>query len=274
MVMDYVQALLNTFEKFLRGRSLDLIAIDIDGTLTISRNSFLLDLEVVDLLRRMRSLGVIVCLASANAYPVVKGLARYLGFEDAMIAENGCLIEVRGRLRSVATRSVRDAAEALKKAFGLVDSWQNPYRHYDYALLIPPSCSLNMDEVRDFIEKNFGDEVRVRFSGYAIHVYPPDCSKGRALTQLVRELGLRGCIVAIGDSEIDADMLEVADLGIAVGDADDELKKRADVVVPAPASRGTLLALEALYRYALISRRTPHHGSEGSGSSRDEPPSS
>jgi hydroxymethylpyrimidine pyrophosphatase-like HAD family hydrolase len=55
--------------------------------------------------------------------------------------------------------------------------------------------------------------------------------------------------VAIGDSPNDLDMIRYAALGIAVGNARDELKAEADVVVAAACGEGAVA--EAFCRFVL-----------------------
>lgn len=58
-------------------------------------------------------------------------------------------------------------------------------------------------------------------------------NKGNALKRIAEYYGIDiSETVAIGDSSNDVSMIEVAGLGIAVGDGDEELKSKADVVAP------------------------------------------
>ncbi len=250
-----VLSIAKTLRDFLGGAP-QLICLDIDGVLTISRSSFLLDLEVVELLRRVHGMGIEVCLATANAHPVARGLSRYLGFESAVIAENGCLADIRGRLSHLVEGSAREVALDIAKRFGLEESWQNIYRHHDYALNFPKSMRLEevrrvVEEIASYVAKRYPG-YGVRYSGYALHIYPKGCSKGRALEFVARELGLDiAKTVAVGDSEVDAEMLRVAGVGAAVGDADDAAKAAARIVLPGFASGSTRVLLEAIALIAL-----------------------
>jgi len=55
------------------------LVADIDGTLTLSRDTYELSLEALTALRRIRHLGVRVALATANGLDYALSIARYLG---------------------------------------------------------------------------------------------------------------------------------------------------------------------------------------------------
>ncbi len=59
----------------------------------------------------------------------------------------------------------------------------------------------------------------------------PEGNKGVALKILSEKLGLKQSeLIAIGDNQIDASMIEYAGLGVAVGNALDEIKEIADYI--------------------------------------------
>jgi len=245
-----VLSIANTIRSFLGGVP-QLLCLDVDGVLTVSRSSYLIDLETVEMLRRVYSMGIEICLATANAYPIARGLSRYLGFETAVIAENGCIVDVRGKVIHLTEVSARQAARDVAERYGLEESWQNLYRHHDFALKIPRDVGEAevmklVNEVNSYVANRYPG-LRVRYSGYALHIYPEGCDKGVALKRVVEELGLDiSRTVAVGDSEVDIEMLRVAGVGVAVGDADEEAKRVARIVLPGTASRSTKLLLEAI----------------------------
>ncbi|MEN9208589.1 MAG: Cof-type HAD-IIB family hydrolase [Gloeomargarita sp. GMQP_bins_120] len=74
----------------------------------------------------------------------------------------------------------------------------------------------------------------------------PQVNKGAAVQYLAEELlGLRREeVVAIGDNYNDLEMLQYAGVGIAMGNAPDEVKKQADWVAPSVEQDGVVAALE------------------------------
>lgn len=75
----------------------------------------------------------------------------------------------------------------------------------------------------------------VRFVGsaeYMVEMLPERSSKGAALKKLAEDRGIsRQNIVAVGDYFNDLEMLQYAGIGAAVGNAPDELKQYADIVL-------------------------------------------
>lgn len=76
-------------------------------------------------------------------------------------------------------------------------------------------------------------------------------NKGKRLAQWVRSEGLSmSQVVAFGDNYNDLSMLESAGLGVAMGNADEAIKTRADLVIGTNLETGIA---ETLYRYILSS---------------------
>ncbi|MBN9388225.1 MAG: HAD family phosphatase [Chloroflexi bacterium] len=84
---------------------------------------------------------------------------------------------------------------------------------------------------------------------YGFDFLPPDHNKGYALTWLANHYGLELAeTLAIGDNRNDLDMLQTAGLGVAMENAADIVKARADVITASNAEDGVAAALE---RYVL-----------------------
>ncbi len=232
------------------------LALDVDGTITLSRPGYLLDLELASMLREVEGAGVRVMLVSGNALPVVVGLARYLGLRGPHVAENGCLVfhgdTDEGAVLSVCSRSCRDAARALEEELAdvLVPSWQNPYRTYDFAFRVRGADPRRVVELASAVLRRLGAPCKASFSGYALHVRPIEASKGRGLAKALELAGLRpGEVVAVGDSALDAEMAEAGVELMAVANAEPELLRAARRVLPGSSSD----AVKALVREVLLS---------------------
>ncbi len=78
-----------------------------------------------------------------------------------------------------------------------------------------------------------------------LEVLPPGASKGAALKRLLKDMGVSPeNVLAIGDGENDISMVELAGLGVAVGNGHDGLKESADHVVASNDDDGVAEALE------------------------------
>jgi len=75
----------------------------------------------------------------------------------------------------------------------------------------------------------------------------PEVSKGNALKTIAADLGIRSQeIVAFGDHHNDIGMLQFAGLGVAMGNAPDEVKVAADYVTLSNAEDGVAVVIEEM----------------------------
>jgi Cof subfamily protein (haloacid dehalogenase superfamily) len=82
-----------------------------------------------------------------------------------------------------------------------------------------------------------------------LEILPPGVTKGAALEFMAARLGVpREAIVAVGDNLNDLAMIEYAGLGVAMGNAPEALRSRADVVAPSNNDHGLQ---EVIERYVL-----------------------
>ncbi len=91
-------------------------------------------------------------------------------------------------------------------------------------------------------------DLSITFSGpLYLEVTSRGVSKGRALTSLAEYLGLAlKNVAAIGDQQNDLSMFEVAGLAIAMGNAPEDVKTRADVIAPTNDEGGLAWALNQI----------------------------
>jgi len=234
--------------------SFRMLATDVDGTLTPDRRSVAVCLEVIWELRRSEERGVKVVLVSSNALPVLVGLARYMGLSGLAIGETGALVYLGGgKVVHLTNYSAREALNDVLEKYGdLVESsWQNYFRLHDYALKIKESYLDKALEVyslvKEYVEEKYS-YLRVGYSGYAIHLTPRDVDKGKALKYLASRLGIDVSEIAcVGDSAMDEDFISVCGLGTAVSNADEELKKKAHVVLTKPSCYGVIELIKRVF---------------------------
>ncbi len=235
-----------------------LVATDIDGTLTIDRSTTLLDMDAIMYMRLLEENSVHVALVSSNALPVVIGLKKYLKLSGPAIAESGALIYFGGNEYIHLTNiSARDAAVFLGEKYSecIYPSWQNDFRLHDYAFRVKKECLPRVDELLENIRRDLAEkypDVRVGYSGYAIHLTPRDVSKAKALEYVSEKMNIPlENILAIGDSVMDADMILKAGIGVAVANADEMLKKVAKIITTNPSGKGFVEIAEKILRGEL-----------------------
>lgn len=236
----------------LGGEKPQMLFMDIDGVLTVARGSYVLDLDAIRLLRSLQEKGIPVCLVSGNAYPTVLTLQRYLGLSPYFVAENGCVIQVGKELVVLCKGNMDSIVEEIKREFKLEESPSNKYRLCDRAFHIPSDIKGNAQLIRE-LEKQIMEafpEVYAYYTGYVLHVYPRECSKSTGMKILAIKLNIDlGKSLAVGDSMTDIDMVKAVGVGVVVGDADEEAKREAILVLPYKASESTKYFLAEVLKY-------------------------
>lgn len=222
------------------------IFLDVDGTLTVDRESYILDYDAIIALRKAAEKGLVVSLVSSNALPIVVGLLRYLGLNGVAIGESGSLVYIENKVIPLASRPAREPYKALLEKYPVyvADSWQNMFRLYEFALKLREEYRSSwrgiIAELRKYVESKYPG-FTVDYSGYAIHVRDASVDKKRAVLFVLDRLGLTPQEAAgVGDSVMDVSFLSALGLSAAVSNADDELKVSVDVVLSSPSGKGVV----------------------------------
>ncbi len=202
------------------------VATDVDGTITDSKS--ILNLAAAEAIRELERRGIMVTLCSGNALCVLKSLARYIGCTGPTIAENGAVIEYRGKLKIIGEKGLaRRALCQLKEELGGIvkETWSNKYRYVDAAIL----RTVDLKDVEGVVKRFEG--VKVIDSGFAYHIIDSRVDKGKGLLCASKWAGLNPTEIAgVGDSMTDYELLQSAAHRYAVGNASPELKKIAEMV--------------------------------------------
>ena len=111
--------------------------------------------------------------------------------------------------------------------------------------------SLRLFSVRiaDLFRNYLYPQVKAAYTGIYAEIFSKDASKGNGLKALSAHLGIeKEEIACIGDGENDSFMFEESGLKIAMGNAEEMLKQRADYVTSSNRHDG---AAEAIEKYIL-----------------------
>ncbi len=103
--------------------------------------------------------------------------------------------------------------------------------------------------IRDAINREIPELKAVQSNWNCIDINRRDVSKGAAVLEYAEMLGIKPHeIIAFGDSENDLSMIEAAGLGVAVENADDCLKAKADIVCGTNDNFGVAALLKEIYK--------------------------
>ena len=219
------------------------LVVDIDGTLTDESRA--VDPRVFPVLSDWPE-PVVVATGKAMPYPIA--LCEFLGIDYTVVAENGgvVFVEATDTLQIEGDKQACLAvAEAYRElghdtGFGAVDL-ANRWRETEVVVSLDqpaaPLEALAEEAGLDFLD-----------TGFAYHVTDPRVDKGTGLEAVCAELGREPTeFLAVGDSENDAEAFAVAGESVAVANADETARVRADRVTEAGYADGFLEAV-APYR--------------------------
>ncbi|MBC7120801.1 MAG: phosphoglycolate phosphatase [Candidatus Methanosuratus sp.] len=218
------------------------VATDVDGTIT--DDNFIISIEAIEAIRKLEGNGIKVILCSGNALCILKALSRYIGCTGPTVAENGGVVEYMGKIKILGERGLgRRAIDHLRLVYGdlIRESWSNPHRYVDAAIMRTIDYSKIVSEVSKF------DGVKVIDSGFAYHILDRKVDKGVGLLEAIRWAGINKEEVAgVGDSMTDAELLRAARIRCVVANGDELIKREADYVSKSAFGKGFAEIAEAI----------------------------
>lgn len=256
-----------------------LIAVDLDDTLL--NDSLEISPRTGQALRRAAERGVVVTIATGRMYRSALPIAVKLGIEVPIITYQGALVKnsATGEVLvdlPVPLKLAHDVLAVGYRAGVHMNVYLNDTLYVDsitpegkgYANLAMVEMSV-VGNLLDFLKKDpakvlyitepallaglkeeltaaFGNRLYITKSkpNY-LEILHPLATKKHALGVLARRFGIAPEeIMACGDSYNDLDMLEFAGLGIAMGNAPEDIKKKADYVTDTNNNDGVAKAIE------------------------------
>ena len=204
------------------------LACDYDGTLATHGS---VDRETVAALERVLASGRKLLLVTGREAPDLERVFPHLRLFDLVVAENGALLY---RPRS---REEHPLCEGPSPA--LVERLkQRNVQPLAVGRCIVATCQPHEALVLETI-RELGLELQVTFNKGSMMVLPPGVNKGTGLKAALRELGISPRnVVGVGDAENDQVFLKACACSVAVANALEELKARADVVTRAAHGAG------------------------------------
>lgn len=206
-------------------------ALDLDGTLTSQGKLSMAAVEAIDAVRED---GLAVLLVTGRIQSELEG--EFPGFADhfdAKVLENGAVSVVGGSVRLLAPPIEPVLTDALASA-GV------PFRRGAVLLAVDGKHSPTVVQAITDLELDY-QVIRNRESAM---VLPASVTKGNGLIATLSDMNLsRHNTIAVGDAENDLSLLEVAEVGVAVANAVQSVRLRADVVLDTENGKGVAALL-------------------------------
>ncbi len=256
-----------------------LLVADIDGTLVNAAREITPPVRAA--VAAAQSRGIRVCLATGRIWPSARRFVEGLGADSPAILYNGGLVydfvhDETWLRRPLALEQARDVLRILRRHPAV-----QPHLYVDDRVYVPVmneitetyqgKDGLRASPVGDLADWLDRDPMKILIIGerpaleavvgdihllsYPVnHVFsetiyleilPPGVDKGAALQAVAARLELRReQIVAVGDNLNDLAMIEYAGLGVAMANAPEALRARADFVAPSNNDHGLQEVIE------------------------------
>ena len=220
-----------------------LLATDIDGTITDEQGR--LHLQAAEWIRKLEAKGIPVILVSGRPMPFLESLSLFLGTSGPLIAENGAVVKMGGRIILFGDPKPAKTALTMSQAEGLrleLDD-DNCYRLVDISI----KKTADPERIQSLItQKEL--PVTILVTNVMLHLVDNQVSKGNTLVKILAELKIAAAeVVVSGDSYNDLPLFEIGAYNLAVGNAALALQSKADQVAKASYGEGFGELIQKIY---------------------------
>lgn len=252
--------------------SYQIVFFDIDFTLLNEKKE--IPQDTIEAIEKLKNNGILVAIATGRPPYMFDPIARKLGI-DTFVCINGSLVIHKGqviRRHTFKKDNLIDLEQlALKNGhalsyFALEGAFANQSQHpyilecfHDLKYPPPeyrPNVSKELDIFQALVyctqeEEHLYQSLEafrfVRWHEYSMDGLPKGSSKAKGIEVLLEYLGLdRSQAVAFGDGLNDREMLTYVGMGVAMGNAHEELKPHADFVTTSVDHGGIAYGLQHL----------------------------
>ena len=218
-------------------------AVDIDGTIT-ENGGGRIHLDALDALRRLTVMGHNVIFVTGRSSVEGFLLSVFGGTTKITVGENGgCItLDTNDHILLGNIKECENAFQIIKKNIDNVKEKPVFPRMTEVVL----ERTFDLDLARKVVSEN-NLNVELSDSQYAFHINSSGIDKGTGFSKIMDKFSiLRDDVIAIGDSATDVPLFKVAKTSVALGNASEQVKSEATMVVSAHAGDGVLEALDKL----------------------------
>ena len=218
-------------------------AVDIDGTIT-ENGGGRIHLDALDALRRLTNMGHNVIFVTGRSSVEGFLLSVFGGTTKVAVGENGGCITLDSN-DHILLGNIEECKTALDAIQSSIDNVvEKPVFPRMTEVVLERTFDLT-DARKILSEKNI--DVELSDSQYAYHINSSGIDKGTGFNEIMKKMSINSDdVIAIGDSATDVPLFKVAKTSVALGNAADDVKSEANIVVSAKAGDGVLEALDKL----------------------------
>ncbi len=218
-------------------------AVDIDGTIT-ENGGGRIHLEALEALRHLVNMGHDVIFVTGRSSVEGFLLSIFGGTTKVAVGENGGCITLDSNDHIL----LGDIDECKIALDVLKNNMENVQEKYVFPRMteVVLQRTFDLNQARKILSEH---EINVELSDsqYAYHINSPGIDKGTGFTKIMTRFSIsKDDVIAIGDSATDVPLFKVAKTSIALGNASDDVKSEASMIVSAHAGDGVLEALDKL----------------------------
>ena len=218
-------------------------AVDIDGTIT-ENGGGRIHLDALDALRRLTVMGHDVIFVTGRSSVEAFLLSIFGGTTKIAVGENGgCItLETNDHILLGDIKECENAFQIIKKNIDNVVEKPVFPRMTEVVL----DRTFDLDLARKVVSEN-NLNVELSDSQYAFHINSSGIDKGSGFSKIMEKFSIQSDdVIAIGDSATDIPLFKVAKTSVALGNASEQVKSEATMIVSANAGDGVLEALDKL----------------------------
>ena len=214
------------------------LVLDLDGTLTRGGENRI-SKELKEALLRFKKDGWILILATGRDRRDLESREDLGDMFDGWVCEAGISIWIpsTGKYRVLVDERWHSFINEVKK-LECVISKENT---------VNISCNDCVKDVR-LIASKFGVKYKIVNNKGSLILLPENIDKSVGLSELLRVISFKGFVAAVGDSEIDVEMLKNADFKAAPSNADQAVKEIVDYISSREDGDGVIDILKLLER--------------------------
>lgn len=224
---------------------IDALAVDIDGTLTDSNR--LLCIESIKTLRKLEKHNIPVIFVTGNTAAYTYALTTSIGTTGGVVGENGGVMFKEDYMNNETIvlgdyEYVNKAYEYLKSEIDKNIKLKIVEDSYCRLSEIAFYRTMDSEPIKEILEDW---DIKIYDSGFALHLSDKNVNKGKTLKELSKITKIKTKnIMGIGDNENDLEFLDAVGFKVAVSNAREDLKEKADYVCEKPYGLGVSEAIE------------------------------